>query len=45
LRINGHRIQRQPGDIHADMMRMFETGTFDIAHLEPWLRALVVKAD
>jgi death-on-curing protein len=45
LRINGHRIQRLPGDIHADMMRMFETGTLDIAHLEPWLRALVVKAD
>jgi death-on-curing protein len=24
--------------IYAEMMQMFETGTFDIAHLEPWLR-------
>jgi hypothetical protein len=23
-------------------MRMFEAGTFDLAHLEPWLRARVV---
>ncbi len=44
LRINGHRIEGTSGAIYADMMRMFETGTFDIAHLEPWLRALVVKA-
>jgi death-on-curing protein len=24
--------------IHAEMIEMFETGTFDIAHLDPWLR-------
>jgi death-on-curing protein len=24
--------------IYAEMMKMFESGTFDIAHLEPWLR-------
>jgi len=38
LRINGWRLQRLPLQIHAQMLRMFETGTFDIAHLEPWLR-------
>jgi death-on-curing protein len=24
--------------IYAEMMQMFESGNFDIAHLEPWLR-------
>ena len=38
LRINGWRLQREPGQIHAEMIEMFETGTFDIAHLDPWLR-------
>jgi death-on-curing protein len=39
LRINGWRLKRAPMQIHAEMIQMFETGTFDIAHLEPWLRA------
>ena len=38
LRINGWRLQRAPMQIHAEMIEMFETGTFDIAHLDPWLR-------
>jgi death on curing protein len=38
LRINGWRLQRSPMRIHAEMMQMFETSTFDIAHLDPWLR-------
>lgn len=38
LRINGWRLHRSPMQIYAEMMRMFESGTFDIAHLEPWLR-------
>lgn len=45
LRINGWRLQRAPMQIHADMMQMFETGTFDIAHLDPWLRAFALAAD
>jgi death-on-curing protein len=36
LRINGWRLQRAPMQIHAEMM--LESGMFDIAHLEPWLR-------
>lgn len=44
LRINGYRIRGPSGDIHAEMMRMFDSGTFDLAHLEPWLRARVVVA-
>lgn len=39
LRINGWRLQRPALQIHAEMMQMFEAGTFDIAHLDPWLRA------
>jgi death-on-curing protein len=44
LRINGYRIKRVPKEILRNMMRMFESDTFDIAHLEPWLRKLVTKA-
>lgn len=38
LRINGWCLQRQPMLIHQEMLRMLESGTFDIAHLDPWLR-------
>jgi death-on-curing protein len=43
LRINGWRLQRTPLRIHAEMIRMFETGTFDIAHLDSWLRSFAVQ--
>lgn len=43
LRINGYRINGDPMDIHADMMQMFATGTFDLVHLEQWLRKLVIN--
>jgi death-on-curing protein len=39
LRINGWRLQRASMQIHAEMLRMLESGTFDIAHLDPWLRS------
>lgn len=45
LRINGWRLQRAPMQIYAEMMRMFETGTFDIAHLDPWLRGFTTQAE
>jgi death on curing protein len=41
LRINGSRITKPPMDIYSDMMKMFDTGTFNIAHIEPWLRSCV----
>ncbi len=44
LRINGYRIHCESMIIYADMMQMFETGSFDLAYLEPWLRKLVIKA-
>lgn len=39
LRINGWKLQREPMLIHAEIIQMFETGTVNIAHLEPWLRS------
>ncbi len=44
LRINGYRINCESMIIYVDMMQMFETGTFDLTHLEPWLRKLIIKA-
>ena len=44
LRINGWRLQRAPMQIHAEMMQMFESGTVDIAHLDPWLRSFATPA-
>lgn len=44
LRSNGWRLQRSPMQIHAEIIQMFEAGTFDIAHLDPWLRAFAVAA-
>lgn len=38
LRLNGCRLQREPMRIYAEMTGMFDTDTFDIAHIEPWLR-------
>ncbi len=45
LRINGHRIKAEPMQIHADMIKLLETGSFDLAHLEPWPRNIVIKVE
>jgi death-on-curing protein len=45
LRINGWRLQRSPMQIYVEMIAMFETRTFDIAHLEPLLRGFAVIAE
>jgi len=42
LRINGWRLQRVPMLIHTELIQMFESGTFDIAHLDPWLRSFAI---
>ena len=44
LRLNGWHLQRPPMQIHAEMIQMFESCTFDIAHLEPWLRSFARKS-
>lgn len=38
LRINGWQLQRPPLQIHREMIQMFEASSFDIAHLDSWLR-------
>lgn len=45
LRINGWRLQRAPLLIHAEMIQMFESGTFDMAHVEPWLREFAIASE
>ena len=45
LRINGWCLKRQPMVIHAEMLEMLEAGTFDIAHLEPWLREFAMTQE
>jgi death-on-curing protein len=44
LRINGWRLQHAPMQTHTEMILMLESGTFDIAHLDPWLRGFSVPA-
>ncbi len=45
LRINGWRLRRPATRIHAEMIRMFSDGTFDVAHLDPWLRSFASPAE
>jgi death-on-curing protein len=45
LRLNGWRLQRPSMQIHAEMIQMFQSGSFDIAHLDPWLRAFATNAE
>jgi death-on-curing protein len=43
LRVNGWRLKRAPMEIFAEMIEMLESGTFDIAHIEPWLRSFSIE--
>ena len=45
LRINGWCLKRQPMVIHTEMLERLEAGTFDIAHLEPWLREFAMTQE
>lgn len=44
LRVNGWRLKRAPMEIFAEMIQMLESGTFAIAHIEPWLRSFAIEA-
>ena len=41
LRINKSQLVAENNKIHKEMMKMFDTQTFDYDHIEPWLRKLV----
>jgi len=45
LRINGWCLKRPSMVIHKEMLQLFEAGTFNIAHLEPWLRGFAVAQE
>ena len=45
LRINGWCRKRPSIAIHKEMLQLFEAGTFDIAHLEPWLREFAMTQE
>lgn len=38
LRINGYHFTLNSKEIHTAMMKFFDTGTFKLATIEPWLR-------
>lgn len=44
LRINGWRLQRESMQICAEMMQMFEAGTFDMTYLDAWLHGFARQA-
>lgn len=41
LRLNGYRIDVEAKTAYGFLMNLFETGTCDLEHLEPWLRSVV----
>ena len=43
LRINGWQLRRAPMQIHPEMLQMLETSTFDLEHIEPWLRSFSMQ--
>jgi death-on-curing protein len=42
LRINGYRIEGRPLTIYRQMMKLFETGKFELRSLDAMLRKLVI---
>lgn len=44
LRLNGYRFTLNSKEIYASIMKFFDTGTFKLATLEPWLRKSVTQA-
>ena len=41
LRINGYSITANSNSIHRFMIQLFETRSFDMEHLVPWLEKIV----
>lgn len=45
FRINGYVLRDTSNSIHIEMIEMFDSGTFNLAHLEPWLRSISSKME
>jgi death-on-curing protein len=43
LRINGFRFELKSKEIYATLMKFFDTGSFKMETLEPWLRKNISK--
>jgi death-on-curing protein len=41
LRINGYSISGNPRKFHEFLIDLFESGNLEMAHLVPWLQAIV----
>ncbi|MCP5142637.1 MAG: type II toxin-antitoxin system death-on-curing family toxin [Chromatiales bacterium] len=44
LRLNGWQFQLNGPDAHRFLMGLFATGECDREHLEPWIRATIVRS-
>ena len=45
LRLNGWKLQVEPSEAHAFLIRLLEEGTCDGEHLLPWIRKALVQLD
>jgi death-on-curing protein len=45
LLINGWRVNATQQQIHRLLMRLFNSGTFELAELDKWFRPRIIKGD
>jgi len=45
LRINGHTITANSRAVYDHFIKLLEQGTFDMEHLVPWLREIVIATN
>jgi death on curing protein len=43
MEINGWRFNDVPEQTYLKILQMFESNTFDVAHITPWLRTIAIK--
>ncbi|MBL4711201.1 MAG: type II toxin-antitoxin system death-on-curing family toxin [Gammaproteobacteria bacterium] len=43
LRLNGYKLAVKPKIAHAFLIGLFETNTYDLKHLTPWIRSAIVR--
>ncbi len=45
LRLNGYKFQVEASTAHAFLMKLFETDSCDMAHLQPWITRSIVSTE
>jgi death-on-curing protein len=43
LRLNGYKMKVESKTAHTFLMKLFETNTYDLEHLAPWIRTITVR--